>query len=51
MMNVSYKPQKISPKSKVSWTFNQFGFFERNRICDVWVLVRVFDTVFAFPAN
>lgn len=52
MMNVSYKPQKISPKSKVSWTFSQLSFFlERNRICDVWGLVSVFDAVFAFPAR
>jgi len=32
MMNVSYKPQKISPKSKVGWTFiSQFTFLEKKK--------------------
>lgn len=32
MMNVSYKPQKISPKSKVGWTFiSQFTFLEKTQ--------------------
>ena len=45
MMNVSYKPQKISPKSKVSWTFNQFGFFWKKQCvcltpCLLFLLIR-----------